>query len=213
VAAVVAAGQVADVDYPYGLLATAIADPDPEVGYAAGRSPWLDDGLLQALSRHPYAYARVLVADHHAPPVDALIRLAHDEQSMVARFAAACCPVDVVVELAADPDYERRWGAAENPDLPVEVLRQLAEDPSVYVRLGVLGNPATPSDIVERLAQDPDPMVRVAAGRRTDLSDQTVNALLNDNKQSVVRAAHWAQGRRRLRGQSLAMQPGETPYP
>ncbi len=213
VAAVVAGGQVADADYPYGLLAAAVAHPDPMVGYAAGRSPWLDGELLQALSRHPYPYARVRVADHHAPPVDALIRLVHDEQPMVARFAAARSPVGEVVALATDQHDERRWGAADNPHLPGELLRQLAEDPSNYVRRAVLGNPATPADVVDRLVRDSDPLVRVAGGRRSDLSAESLDALLHDDDESVARAARWARGRRRLLELSDSVQPLSNPHP
>jgi len=38
-AVLLAEGEVADPDYPHDLLAAAIADPDPMVGYRAGRSP------------------------------------------------------------------------------------------------------------------------------------------------------------------------------
>jgi hypothetical protein len=199
-AELVAAGEVADPDYPHALLAAAIADPDVMVGYRAARSPWLDEPLLRALAAHPYAYARLLALDHPAPPADVVRALVEDPVPMVVCRAAARAevPGEVATRLAAHPDEECRWGAALNPNIPVEVLVRLSGDEHVYVRRAALENPRTPLSEVERLIRDPELLVRRHAGIRNDLTDEMVRTLLADPEPDVVRAGRWYLARRAL---------------
>ena len=193
---------VGDADYPHALLAEAIAHPDDMVGYGAGSSPWLDEPLLRALARHPYAYARLHVLDQPTPPVDVILSLVDDPVAMVVRSAVARPEVgaEVAARVADSEDAEHRWGAAENPNLPADVLHRLASDENVYVRRAVLGNPNTLLSDVERLISDPEMLVRRVAGTRDDLTEAMVATLLADPEPDVQRTARWFLARRRIDG-------------
>ena len=74
--------------------------------------------------------------------------------------ALALAPVEVINNLANDPDDGVRSGVARNPATPAEALNGLANDPDDDVRWRVAGNPATPVEALKGLANDPKVSVR-----------------------------------------------------
>lgn len=71
-------------------------------------------------------------------------------------------PVDVLRELASDPNPAVRQCVAENESAPEDVLRALSFD-EPDIRFGVAGNDSVPEDVLAMLSVDEDEEVRQCA--------------------------------------------------
>ena len=79
-------------------------------------------------------------------------------------------PLDVLQQLARDPDVEVRWAVAYSPRASSAMLRTLGQDVDWRVRTGVAGNRRAPRRIARALLADPVAQVAQTArwGMRMD---------------------------------------------
>lgn len=76
-------------------------------------------------------------------------------------------PMEILAQLACDPDVEVRSMVAMKRKLEPEILQGLADDPDDTVRMAVAQHRNTPRSVLESLAlHDPWPEVRLAATDR-----------------------------------------------
>lgn len=69
-------------------------------------------------------------------------------------------PLEILAELADDPDVTVRSTVAQKRKLSLELMRKLAKDPHEAVRHSIAYNRSTPPDVLELLVNDPWPAVR-----------------------------------------------------
>lgn len=117
----------------------------------------------------PYAIAQVLrngdlasrmkIARDRRTPVNILEQLAKDPDESVREYLAANpnLPLTSRLELTRDPSFKVRSALARkqsNRSTPIEILESLANDESEGVRALVADNPETPAEILVQLAND-----------------------------------------------------------
>ena len=170
-------------------------------GFNASRSPWLDAAQFDALSRHPYAYARSAAAAHPDASPALRARIAReDPQPMTVRAASPTVPLDDAT-LARSPASATRSCAGPPPTTPAprpRCSRVSRPIPHQYVRRAVAGNPRAAADVALALTTDPDGGVRAAAVRRGDIPATRLAELESDSDVKVARAARWERKRRAL---------------
>lgn len=86
-------------------------------------------------------------------PVGLLREFALDEDAGLAQFTALdnpSMPADLLVALARDDDWQRRFSAAQARAIPGEVLSQLVDDPDPRVAGAAAGNLACPAGALRR---------------------------------------------------------------
>jgi hypothetical protein len=118
--------------------------------------------------------------------------------------------------MAADPDWEKRWRAANQIGINITVLRRLAGDPDPVVRGAVLANPACdanclstlvsvdpaaitqvvghdkcPPQLLNPAASSTDAVVRLSVAKHHNTPPATLIKLLAD-QDATVRAAAMA---------------------
>lgn len=104
---------------------------------------------------------------------------------------------DVSVWLAVVASYPsmRQW-VAHNKTVPIEVLQDLASDPDPSVRWEVAGKRKLDPDLLSRLASDGDDSVRVRVARHPHTGTDLLTALCTDESWVVREAADEALRKR-----------------
>jgi len=96
--------------------------------------------------------------------------------------------VEVLEQLAQDPNVYARRAVAQNPNTPPSVLTRLAQDPDNYVRWGVAWNVNTPPSLLTRLAQDPNADVRWEVALNASTSPAVLTRLARDPSAAMRQA-------------------------
>jgi len=124
---------------------------------------------------------RFRVARDSSTPVDTLVKLAVDEDWNVREQVASNphTPVETLVQLATDKNLNVRKGVAWNLNTPVATLAQLAIDTYWHVREHVARNPNTPATLLNKLGTDEDWNVRSAVTWNPHTPIESVIRLLN----------------------------------
>ena len=109
-------------------------------------------------------------------PMDARVAAFADADAGVRAFAVgtAGTPIDAVLTMADDPDWQVRLEVAKRPDCATSVLARLAADPDSYVSRAALSNPGVSVQVLIR--------VLVAGTSRADSRLVALNEALNPRK-------------------------------
>lgn len=75
-------------------------------------------------------------------------------------------PLEILRELAGDPDVDVRWTVAMKRKLDAALFERMADDPDSSVRHRIACNAKAPRSVLERLASDPLELVADAARKR-----------------------------------------------
>jgi hypothetical protein len=99
-------------------------------------------------------------------------------------------PIQVLEELAKDPDETVRQVVLQNANLPLQSLLELAQDKSLNMRLWLLHKSShnktpTPIELLEILAQDESEQVRAKVAEHPDSSVEILTRLANDSSREV----------------------------
>ena len=81
-------------------------------------------------------------------------------QETVKKSLNSNTPVEIIMKLADDKNWNVREGAAANPNAPAEVLMKLAEDENLGVKYTVAANPNAHAEALRKLVEDIDVDVR-----------------------------------------------------
>ena len=100
-------------------------------------------------------------------------RAAHDE-----------APVEVWLDVVARMPDMRFW-VTQNKTVPVEVLEQLADDPDSRVRDIVARKRKLPETLQIKLAADTELLVRSALANNANVTSRVLSMLRNDEEQLV----------------------------
>lgn len=133
---------------------------------------------LQMAANAPAMRTAAEVAQHYRSPemTESKIRrlrlLAQSDNPKIRERVAADyhTPVDLVEQLAKDPDAGVRATLARNETVSCDILRDLAHDESETVRGFVAINYFVPDDAMAELADDASPVVRGLVAWKTQLA-------------------------------------------
>lgn len=113
------------------------------------------------------------------------VRLRHSESPDEYRRAATeSAPIEVWRELVEHYADEHFW-VAQNKTVPLEVLSELAGDPDERVRMMVAAKKKLTPDILVRLARDPNDAVRMSVARHRNATRAVLESLRNDSWDAV----------------------------
>jgi hypothetical protein len=96
--------------------------------------------------------------------------------------------IELLTELANDPEYSVRCAVAKNPKATIELLTKLSNDPDWYVRWAIVENPKVTTKLLTKLANDPNCSVRRAVAENSKVTTKLLTKLANDPNCSVRRA-------------------------
>jgi hypothetical protein len=157
---------------------------------------------------NPKRIIRRTVATGPDLPVDAVRRLASDDDFVVRLLLCEChpdAPGETLAEVAATwrraswtylvrhknfpptalPPYARsrhaheRAAVADLPGLPADLVQALLDDQ--HTRSAAAGNPTLPPDLLCDLLDDPDPLVRLGAARNPALPPDVQRQLAGES--------------------------------
>ncbi len=97
-------------------------------------------------------------------------------------------PLDTLVRLSRDEDFQVLWGIAENPSSHQSILEMLAVHEDCYVRKYVAKNPNLNHSILEKLSLDTEEGVRTSVAENPSVSQATLGNLSKDIHQEVREA-------------------------
>ena len=122
--------------------------------------------------------------------MEVLTQLADDPEELVRKYVAAnpSTPVEVLMRLADDSEKWVLEGLAENPSTPVEVLTRLADHSEERVLKSLAQNPSTPVEVLTALASK-------EGYRQAVTWNPTVKALVDEAKESTDEARLSELGR------------------
>lgn len=105
---------------------------------------------------------RKIIANNPNSPIQALVKLAKDEDPGVREIVAsrAACPLEVLIELSTDSNSTVRWRVGLNQKTPKDILVNLAMDQEPEVRVGVAANRKASDEVLVSLANDPEENIR-----------------------------------------------------
>lgn len=137
--------------------------------------------LAPMLLAHKHATSRLLAAELATLDVDAVIRLARDEDRWVRVRAAGhpALPAEELLRLVEDPDTWVRRAAAARGELPAAQELRLAGDPSAEVR-GAVAARAQLVEVRRALLRDPEWQVRRSLARNPWLDEEALDELVTD---------------------------------
>ena len=182
---------------PPRLLAELVKDDDWEVRAAVAANPSTREGLLVQLLGDDDSDVREAVAARPSLPRAVVDKLLEDDDWEV-RKAAVGNPrasTEALVVLAGretDGDVCKALGA--RPDLPVEVLVALGGNDDWEARRVAARHGATPSEVVDKLAKDSDSDVRRGVAKRSDLSETALLRLGRDTDAAVLQIVRKKPG-------------------
>ncbi|WP_125798808.1 hypothetical protein [Amycolatopsis sp. WAC 01416] len=165
------AERLAYLDSPIHCFRAAVAaSPDLPPEVVAALHDDKDVGIRRLVARRPDTPGEVLerlVAQHGEHPKHRPLIVEHSN-----------FPPEAFIRFASHSDPRRRSIALKGPDLPLEILAELATDPDGHVREGVAGHLKTPPEILRALIEDRDLGVCAAAGANPSLPRQVMLDLL-----------------------------------
>lgn len=146
---------------PYECLKILAQDEDIGVRRKLSKNPACDVAIFKILLQSDFEgesqkYLSWAIAQNpnlSAAQIEEMGRSQH----LWVRHEAAKHPLvsqTLLIELAEDPEYEVRNGAARNLKTHPDILRRLATEPDTdnSIRVSVAGNPSTPVDVLEDMA-------------------------------------------------------------
>jgi hypothetical protein len=156
-----------------------LSEGNSAVRHAAISHPALTQQDYEILSLAQETSGRVALARVPRIGLDLLSQLARDPEPTVRAAVARNVKinVEILTILAHDPEPAVRAAAAANSRLPGEIQSMLAADPEVVVRVGVSGNARLPESCFAVLVQDPSPLVRKQLAANSRLPMQHLETL------------------------------------
>ena len=97
--------------------------------------------------------------------------------------------IELLTELANDPNCNVRRAVAENPKTTIELLTKLSNDPEYSVRCALAENPKVTTELLTKLSNDPEYSVRCALAESPKTTTELLTKLSNDSDWYVRRAA------------------------
>ncbi|MFM5517516.1 hypothetical protein ACKKBH_07320 [Aeromonas dhakensis] len=166
----------------------------------AARDPLTTPEQLYKLSMDDDACVRYFVAGNRATPIEAITRLAHDDDDDVSELAinSAVIQPDTLSELSNHTNVVQRAAVARHPLTPMNVLIFLSTDVDRHVRANVARNPTTPLSVLNTLSLDEAEDVRVGIAGNPKVSPALLIQLLERTNHDDIRVLAAAAGNRTL---------------
>jgi hypothetical protein len=165
------------------------SERNSDVRTSLSQNPKTPAADLESMSRGS-GFTMAGVARNPSTPEAALRRLSTDtltDNHVRAQVAAnPSAPVDVISQLAAEPDGWVRKHAAGNPSLPSPWLRALSDDGDNQVRRAAAGNPNAAPAVLAGLSRDDEVGVRAAAAGNTNTESADLERMARDE-------SHWVR--------------------
>ena len=166
----------------------------------AARDPLTTPEQLYKLSMDDDACVRYFVAGNRATPIEAITRLAHDDDDDVSELAISSAVIqpDTLSELSNHTNVVQRAAVARHPLTPMNVLIFLSTDVDRHVRANVARNPTTPLSVLNVLSLDEAEDVRVGIAGNPKVSPALLIQLLERTNHDDIRVLAAAAGNRTL---------------
>ena len=166
----------------------------------AARDPLTTPEQLYKLSMDDDACVRYFVAGNRATPIEAITRLAHDDDDDVSELAISSAVIqpDTLSELSNHTNVVQRAAVARHPLTPTIVLNSLSTDADRHVRANVARNPSTPLSVLNALSLDEAEDVRVGIAGNPKVSQALLIQLLERTNYDDIRVLAAAAGNHTL---------------
>ena len=160
-------------------------DCDPEIQREVARNPNISAKIIEKYAQNEEICRKCMrdLLQHTDKISDAAWSSFASHKSSIVLINIALhaqAPINILSEIAGDPNSKIRAYLAGNPNLPLEILVRLSEDFDSQVRLKTVRNRLTPKELLAKLAGDSDLNVRRAVAKNSRISTKVLTKLAED---------------------------------